>query len=275
MAVSMLFSPRMPLKPLAALCRRVAIALLAGIDLRTVCAREAQQARARAARQRLAAVSRAINQGKSLTNALLLTGDFFPALFREMVEVGEQSGHLGEVFSQLAEHYEGQVGLRRSFLAAIAWPVLQLAAALAIIGFLIWIMGFVGQFTGTTIDTLGFGLVGNRGLAIYSAVLVAAGALLFVCIRAASRGAVWTRPVQRGVLRLPVLGPALALCVPKESFRQNDRMTQRPLARVVRRLDPSVAQERPQPLAVLVQFAARTRVALCANTSRTSFTSLR
>jgi type IV pilus assembly protein PilC len=116
---------------------------------------------------------------------------------------------LGEVFAQLAEHYEGQVQRRRSFLAAIAWPALQLGAALTIIGFLVWIMGFIGQTTGTTIDPRGFGLIGNRGLAIYSAVLVVAGAVLFVCIRAASRGAVWTRPVQRGVLRLPVLGPAL------------------------------------------------------------------
>lgn len=183
--------------------------LQAGIDLRTLWAREATQARSYAARQRLSAVSQAINQGESLTKALALTGDFFPTLFLEMIEVGEQSGHLGEVFGQLAEHYEAQVQLRRSFLAAISWPLVELGIALATIGLLIWVMGFIGQAAGTTIDILGCGLVGNAGLAVYVALLAVAGAALFVCIRAVSRGLVWTRPIQRGVLRLPVLGPAL------------------------------------------------------------------
>jgi len=206
----MFFSARMPLKPLAGLCRRLATALTAGIDLRTVWAREAQQARAWTARQRLSLVGRAIDQGESLTDALPSTGDYFPVLFREMVEVGEESGHLGEVFAQLAEHYEGQVQLRRAFLAAIAWPLVQLAIAVVLMGFLIWVLGVIGRMTGTTFDMLGFGLVGERGLAIYVGLLAAVGVVLWVCVRAASRAVVWIRPIQRGVLRVPVLGPALA-----------------------------------------------------------------
>jgi len=206
----MFFSARMPLKPLAGLCRRLATALTAGIDLRTVWARAAQQARAWTARQRLSLVGRAIDQGESLTDALPSTGDYFPVLFREMVEVGEESGHLGEVFAQLAEHYEGQVQLRRAFLAAIAWPLVQLAIAVVLMGFLIWVLGVIGRMTGTTFDMLGFGLVGERGLAIYVGLLAAVGVVLWVCVRAASRAVVWIRPIQRGVLRVPVLGPALA-----------------------------------------------------------------
>jgi type IV pilus assembly protein PilC len=197
------------MKPLAALCQRLATALVAGIDVRTVWAREARQARGRAARRHLAAISAAVNRGESLAGVLAAGGDFFPPLFREMAEVGEQSGHLGEVFARLAEHYQGQLQLRRDFLAAIAWPMLQLAAALTIVGFLIWVTGVIGQMTGTMIDILGFGLVGNRGLAIYLAVVAAAAGLLLVSIRAASRGLAWTRPIQRVVLRLPVLGSAL------------------------------------------------------------------
>ena len=41
----MLFSPRMSLKQLAGFSQRAAMALLAGIDERTICAREAQIAR--------------------------------------------------------------------------------------------------------------------------------------------------------------------------------------------------------------------------------------
>ncbi|MGD0897719.1 MAG: type II secretion system F family protein [Thermoguttaceae bacterium] len=205
----MFFSARMPTRPLAALCRRLATALTAGIDARTVWAREARQAHTRAARLRLAAVSQAVGQGESVAAALAATGDFCPLLFREMAEVGEVSGHLGEVFAQLAEHYEGQAQLRRTFLGAIAWPMLQLFAALAIVGLLIWVTGLIGQMTGVTVDILGFGLVGNRGLAIYLAVVAAAAGLLLVFIRAASRGLVWVGPIRRAILRLPYLGTAL------------------------------------------------------------------
>jgi type IV pilus assembly protein PilC len=206
---SVMVAPRLRLKPLAALCRRLAVALSAGIDLRTAWAREASQARGRAARARLAAVSRGINGGESLTDALARTGDFFPPLFREMTEVGEQSGHLGEVFGQLAEHYENQVQLRRTFLSAIAWPLTQLALALGVVGLLIWVLGFIGESTGTTFDILGFGLIGTSGLVIYLALLATVGGVLAVTIRAVARGVFWTRPLQRGVLRLPVLGPTL------------------------------------------------------------------
>ena len=44
---------------------------------------------------------------------------------------------------------------------------------------------------------------------------------------------------------------------PERELPPNHRMTQRPLARVVRRLDPFVTQKRPQPLAMFVQFPAR------------------
>jgi hypothetical protein len=44
---------------------------------------------------------------------------------------------------------------------------------------------------------------------------------------------------------------------PKREFSPDHRMTQRSLARIVRRLDPFVMQERPQPLPMFVQFPAR------------------
>jgi type IV pilus assembly protein PilC len=197
------------MKSLAALCHRLATALVAGVDVRTVWAREAEHARGRAARRHLAAVSRAVSQGQSVAEAFSATGDFFPPLVREMVDVGEQTGHLGEIFARLSEHYQAQVQLRRTFLSAISWPMFELVVALAVIGLLIWVMGFLGQKDGAPIDMLGLGLVGNRGLAIYLAMVGGAGLLLAAAIRAASRGALWIAPVQRAVLYVPALGPAL------------------------------------------------------------------
>ena len=205
----MFFSTRIRLKKLAALCRRLATSLEAGIDVRTVWQRETGRASGRA-RIRIGAVSQAVDRGEGLAEALAEAGGFFPPLLAELAQVGQQTGHLGEVFAQLAEHYDSQVRLRRSFLAAIAWPLVQLALAVAIVGFLIWIMGVIGKTRlGKPIDPLGLGLVGNEGLLIYIAFVAGVTLCLLFVIQAVRRGLVWTRPIQRGVLRAPVLGKAL------------------------------------------------------------------
>jgi type IV pilus assembly protein PilC len=154
-------------------------------------------------------ISDDINQGESLAEAMAATGDFFPPLMREMVGLGEQTGHLDAVLAQLADHYDNQIRMRRIFAAAIAWPLVQLGLALAVVGFLIWIMGLIRQMTGHEIDILGFGLVGNRGLTIYVSFLAVIAAVLFLVVRGISRGLIWTQPIQRLVLKIPVLGHSL------------------------------------------------------------------
>ncbi len=204
-----LFAARISLRDCAALCRRLGTALTAGIDIRKVLSREARQGRTLAARRRMTAINEAVNQGEGLAAAVASAGDYFPPLFHEMVEVGEQTGHQGEIFSQLADHYEHQMQLRRNFLASITWPVFQLSIALAVVGFLIWIGAVIGKGAGGAIDFLGFGLTGNRGLAIYLTGVAAVGIVLLMIIRAANRGMIWVRPIQRAIMGVPVLGPAL------------------------------------------------------------------
>jgi type IV pilus assembly protein PilC len=202
-------SPRIGLKPLIGLCRRLSTALGAGVDVRTVLAREAERARG-SLRDHLLTVSQSINQGQSLAEALVPTGDFFPTLFRELIALGEHTGQLDAVLTQLADSYQNQLDMRRSFQSAIIWPVAQLIAAVLVVGFSIWIMGIVQAMSGNkTIDPLGFGLIGNRGLAIYAALVGSVGVLLWLIGRAIARGMVWTRPIQLLVLRIPVIGNAL------------------------------------------------------------------
>lgn len=202
-------SPRISTKELAALCRHLATSLEAGIDARKVWASEAERTGRSVLRGTLRTVSQEVNRGQSVAEALAATGDFFPAMFRQLAEVGEQTGHLAEVLAQLADHYDNQVRLRRLFLAAITWPVAELAIAVVVVGLLIWIMGVIGQPHGQKIDPLGFGLVGNRGLAIYVALVTGVLLLFAAAIHAARRGLLWVKPIQRAVLRVPVLGTAL------------------------------------------------------------------
>ncbi|MEX2187948.1 MAG: type II secretion system F family protein [Pirellulales bacterium] len=205
----MLFSPRISIRTLAALCRRLAIASTAGIDVRTVWRRECEQASG-PLREEAQRIYDTVSAGGSIGEAIADRA-YFPKLFRQLVGVGESTGSAAEVYKRLAEHYEYQVSLRRSFLASLTWPMIQLAAAVAIVGGLIWAMGFIASmYPGRkAIDPLGIGLVGTSGLIIYLCVVGAIVFAITIAIRSAVRGAAWTRPWQRAALYVPVVGRCL------------------------------------------------------------------
>jgi type IV pilus assembly protein PilC len=182
--------------------------LKAGIDLRKAWARETEHAHG-AVYNHLKVVGRGIGQGESLTDALQATEDFFPPLFHEMVRLGEATGHLDAVFQRLADHYQNQITLRRTFVASILWPMVQLGIAIFVVGGLIWFTGVLRELTNMrTLDPLGLGLVGNSGLAIYVSCVAVVGVLIFATVRAIHRGALWVRPIQYLLMELPVIGKA-------------------------------------------------------------------
>jgi type IV pilus assembly protein PilC len=206
----MFFFERIGQRDLANLCLRLATALESGVETRRVFAREATGHAPAAMRAQLEKVRVAVGGGFSLQDALATTGNYFPPFFHEMVAVGEQTGHAAEIFRQLAEHYDHQVRLKRAFLQSITWPMVQLAASLAIVGLVIWITGFINARNGgKPIDILGFGLSGTAGLIRYAVFLAIIGLVALVVYEATRRGMFWTGPVERGVLRVPVLGQAL------------------------------------------------------------------
>ncbi len=102
-------------KPLAEFLRRMAISLEAGIDLRKALANEARRSPP-VLRSRVESIRLNIDAGWTLAEAFRATGEYFPRLVRELVAVGEQTGHLPEVLHQLTEHYDQQIVLRQTFL---------------------------------------------------------------------------------------------------------------------------------------------------------------
>ncbi|MBI2824537.1 MAG: type II secretion system F family protein [Planctomycetia bacterium] len=204
--IASVFSPRIGLRDLAGLCRRLGTALSSGIDVRRVWQREAADARSPILRRHLQAISDAVARGETVSDAMRPVGEYFPALVHAMVDVGEHTGHTAEIFRHLAEHYEEQLRLRRSFMASITGPMIQLGMALAIIGLLILVMGALSSAGRGNIDILGLGLVGESGFVVYCLTLVtiaAGGVFLYQAMR---RGLAWTEPVQKFLLRLPAVG---------------------------------------------------------------------
>jgi type II secretory pathway component PulF len=203
----MLGSPRIGLKTLAGLCRRLSTALGAGVDVRKVWTREAERATG-PARKRFESIVSAINKGTPMAEAVAACGNYFPELFRAMLHVGEKAGHQSEVLREMAERYEHQIVLRRAFINAIWWPMTQLGLAIAVIGLLIWVMGMLPTQNGKPIDILGFGLIGTDGLVKYLLIIGGIALVIALIVRAIMRGALWVRPVQRLILRIPKIGRA-------------------------------------------------------------------
>ena len=210
--LDILLERRISLKALADLCYRMTTSLGAGVDVRKSWDREARNSRGRA-RAAYLHISDAINEGSSVSAAVRGTGTFFPTLFREMVTVGEESGHLAEIFRQLCDHYNHQLQLRKVFFSAITWPLVELGMALGVVGFLIWIMGLIADMHkgSKPMDLLGFGLIGTPGLIRYVLFLAALAALGFALYRAVRQGVIWVAPLQRLILRVPRLGRALEI----------------------------------------------------------------
>jgi type IV pilus assembly protein PilC len=205
-----MFVPReIGMRRLAQLCRRLSTSLEAGIDARTVWAREAEHATGLVGRARIRQISDDVARGESVSQAVLEAGDYFPPLFAALVQVGEETGHLGESFRDLAEHYEQQLEIRRNFLSAITWPLAELVMALGIIGILILLLGMLPPEATKMIAPLVWGLTGESGFAIYLAAIALVAIGLYAAFHAFRRSLTWTRPLQRALLRVPTLGPAL------------------------------------------------------------------
>lgn len=198
----------MSLRHLVPFLRRAATAIHAGIDVRRFWEMESQRAPSRY-RDAFQSIYDKVSVGDTLAEAMEAQGDFFPVMVREMVDVGEKSGRLEQVLHRLAEHYTHLTKLKRTFLAGITWPLIQLGAALFIVGFLIWFLGEVlPAMGGRPVDILGFGMVGNSGLLKYLGILLSIAILLFMVYAAIRRRILGDLPL-RFILRIPYLGTTL------------------------------------------------------------------
>ena len=111
-----------------------------------------------------AAIIDDLRKGSEVSASLRAQGGAFPELMIDLVSVADQTGTLPEVLNALADHYENLVRLRRTFLGAIAFPVMQLLAAIFIVAGLIWILGMIASNNSSEpFDVLGLGLTGTVG----------------------------------------------------------------------------------------------------------------
>jgi len=102
-------------------------------------------------RHLMAAIRAEVNSGSSLGSALAMHPGEFPSIDRAVIAAGEESGHLGDVLTQLADDLEDQQNLRAKLLSAALYPAIVSLVALAIVIFLVTsvVPQVAGVFAGT------------------------------------------------------------------------------------------------------------------------------
>jgi type II secretory pathway component PulF len=200
-----MFKRRVGLADLIDLCRVLRHQLGAGLAIRQVLKKQSERGR-RSLRSITGRLSDALQQGTSLGRALDVEKDAFPPLFLSMVKVGENTGHIAEIFGELERYYQLELQLRRQFRSQTFLPIAQFVFAVALLAGVIYIVGILG---GEKPMLTIFGLSGAAGslafLGAVASVLGAIAALYFIVLRLGRQKA-W---LDRILLATPALGSCL------------------------------------------------------------------
>lgn len=194
--------------------RQLSTMLAAGMTIDDALATVADQQDPPALGKALARVREDVLQGVSLSRALAGDERIFPAIYINMVEVGEASGTLDKVLHQLAEFLEEQARLGARLKAALSYPLLMLLVGGGVLAFL---MAFVVPKVTRMLEDLDQALpLPTLWLMGFSSFLAAYWWLLLALVLVAGwlarqklkseRGQLW---FDRLKFRLPLFGPLL------------------------------------------------------------------
>jgi len=155
-----------------------------------------------------------VKKGNSFGRALSLQPAVFDNLFAVSAEIGEETGHLPDVFSNLAVYLEKISALRKRIIQAMAYPALVLSVALGAVVFLLTFIvpTFAEMFKSFQVE-LPFS---TRVVLRISEMMMSYGPaalllllILVVVFRSALRSSFIPQKMEGYVYRLPFLGGIL------------------------------------------------------------------
>ncbi len=127
------FEKKVGLTELIVFCRQMYSLTKAGVPLIKAIAGLAESAEHKGLKKSLVKMNRDLSGGKSLTMSLQEQNKIFSNLFVSMVNVGENTGRLEDVFRQLAEYYSLEYETRKRIVSAMRYPILVLLFIVAAI----------------------------------------------------------------------------------------------------------------------------------------------
>ena len=185
------------------------VSLRAGADLLSILESESKHGPAQQ-REAMRILRAGAKNGEELSDIMKTREKFFPPLLISMTRVGEATGRIERTMLSLAEHYDQQLKLRRSFVSSIIWPGIQLFGGIVVISLLIWIMGVLTPSTGGQMtDILGFGLRGPRGVLIFWAYIGGFFAIIGALIWGFKNNIGGAQNIIPLFYMVPVIGPAI------------------------------------------------------------------
>ena len=203
-------------RALLAFFRSFSTLIRAGVPMRRALDVTIDRAGDGALRESLRSVLADVEHGTSLSEALGRRPRAFAPLYVAMVRAGEAGGILDDVLERLASLLERDADLRKKVRAALAYPAVVVAAALALVLFLMArIVPMFAQMFGafnvelppTTRALLAAGDALQRPATWIASVAVLAVAA--AALAAAARSGRGALALDRLRLRLPVFGPLL------------------------------------------------------------------
>ncbi|MGE3770629.1 MAG: type II secretion system F family protein [Bdellovibrionales bacterium] len=163
----------------------------------------------------LANVLQDVDDGSSLSQAMMQHRRIFPPLMIALIAAGETTGRLADAFQELAQHFDWQERLRNRLVRVSAYPLFTVLAMFCV---MVLMLGYVVPETSTFLYSLNIALPAHTVALISTSEFFAAYWRLFAIIillgagiaYLAGRQSTEVRYVLAGiVLRLPTIGMLL------------------------------------------------------------------
>jgi type IV pilus assembly protein PilC len=202
------------LKDLAILSRQAATMVSAGLSLLKTLAVLTEQTENKHLQQVLGQVTRDVETGHALSDALARHDREFPPLMVNMIRAGETGGFLEGALETVATNYEKEAKLRSTVKSAMTYPVMVLI--LAVVAVILMLTFIVPVFDKMFADMGGelplptqFLVLLSKSMVFVVPILVVGGIAFSVWWNARKNTEGVRRVVDPLKLKLPVFGPLL------------------------------------------------------------------
>src|SRR5262245_45775088 len=201
-------------KDLAVFTRQFSVMIDAGVPLVQCLQILAEQQEKKKFQGVIQAVTREVESGSNLANAMKVHPKLLDDLYTNMVAAGEAGGILDTIFQRLAIYIEKAVKLKRAVQSAMVYPIAVIVIAAGVITLILWKV--VPQFT-ILFESMNVDLPLPTRIVIGASKFVGSyGILLAIGIGVMAFGfrAYYVTPkgrytVDKNLLRLPIFGPLL------------------------------------------------------------------
>ncbi|EKO3505706.1 type II secretion system F family protein [Vibrio fluvialis] len=207
---------RVKTKDITILTRQLATMLTTGVPIVQALKLVGDNHRKAEMKSILAQITKGVEAGTPISKAMRTASTHFDALYVDLIQTGEQSGNLAEVFERLATYREKSEQLRAKVIKALIYPSMVILVALGVSYLMLTMVipefesmfkGFGAELPCFTLQILKL----SHGVQAYSAgAFIASLGLVFGIKAARKKSFVVRLKTSQLSLRFPIIGGVLA-----------------------------------------------------------------